>query len=140
MKNTLWLVLICALAGCASKNATLNKEGHVPSLLLGNYQDDYGIEYTIEETLWHQHPDARYHIVQWFPEDQYVIAQNDTANAHDGGLWTRIDWLELSGMEPFKWAFCMSAYNASSAEEAGKFALLSEKLRRRVATDIHSLV
>ena len=99
------------LAGCATQNPT-------PSLLVGNFEDDYGIQYTISEKLWHQKPDAKYHIVAWHPKAQYLIAQNDTANTSGAGLWTRIDWVELSGMPPYKWAFCLSAYKAATREEA----------------------
>lgn len=128
MKYTLWLVLSCVLAGCATTNS--QSADPAPSVLLGNYQDDYGIAYTIEENLWYQHPDALYHIVQWFPEDNYLIAQNDTSNVSDGGLWTRIDWLELSGMDPYTWAFCLSTYNASSAEEAASVRIAQRETPR----------
>lgn len=120
MKHALWLIILCVLTGCANRNVTREIGEGAPSLLIGNYEDDYGIAYSIEEGLWHQHPDTRYRIVHWYPDAQYLIAQNDDANAHDGGLWTRIDWLELSGMPPYEWAFCLSAYNAQSAEDAAQ--------------------
>ena len=118
MKYLFWLILLCVTMGCTNRKAVQNIEGSAPPLLIGNYEDDYGIRHTIGENLWYQHPDSRYRIVHWFPEAQYLIAQNDESNASDGGLWTRIDWLELSGMPPYAWAFCISAYNAPSAEDA----------------------
>jgi len=120
MKKFSWLLILFLFIGCETRNTAPGIEETAPLLLLGQYQDDYGIAYTIEEDVWHQHPDTKYRIVHWFPEAQYLVAQNDSSNPSDGGLWTRIDWLELTDMPPYKWAFCLSAYNASSAEEAAK--------------------
>ena len=116
-----WAVL--ALAACsapraASVEAQSRPEGTPPPLLVGTFEDDYGIEYAISERLWHQHPDTRYHIVRWSATEQYLLAQNDAANPGDGGLWTRIDWIVLPDMEPYTWAFCVSAYAAPSQAEA----------------------
>lgn len=88
------------------------------SMVLGNFEDDYGSRHTVTSTEWFHRPRARYHIVRWIPAKEYLIARNDPANPSDGGLWTRIDWLRLSGMPPYTWGFCMSAYNAASAEAA----------------------
>lgn len=118
MKGTYWLLIVCVLLGCSNRDASQKNEKNPPSFILGDYQDDYGITYTISDTLWLQHPSAKYHILEWAPEDKYFIAQNDTSNPSGGGLFTRIDWIELDGMSPYTWAFCMSAYNAESAEVA----------------------
>jgi hypothetical protein len=89
-----------------------------PALLLGSFVDDYGIEYEVSEREWVQYPDARYHIARWEPDGQYLLARNDSTNPSDGGLWTRIDWVQLTGMAPYEWAFCLSAYAAPSAAAA----------------------
>ena len=116
-----WSVL--ALAACAGPRAGSvasqhRTEGTPPLLMLGTFEDDYGIEYSISERLWHQRPDTRYRIVRWSAAAQYLIAQNDAANPGDGGLWTRIDWIALPDMEPYTWAFCLSAYAAPTQSEA----------------------
>lgn len=118
MKSAYWLLLGCILFGCSNRNTSQKDEKNPPSFLIGNYEDDYGIKYTIDDTLWFQRPSAKYHILEWVPEPGYLIAQNDSSNVSGGGLFTRIDWVELEGMPPFKWAFCMSAYNAESIEDA----------------------
>lgn len=89
-----------------------------PALLLGSFVDDYGIVYRVSEHEWVQLPDARYLISRWKPDARYLIARNDTSNPSDGGLWTRIDWVRLTGMAPYEWAFCLSAYAAPSAAAA----------------------
>lgn len=89
-----------------------------PFMLLGEFVDDYGIRHRIGERTWTQLPAARYHIFRWQPEREYLIAQNDSANKSDPGLWTRIDWLKLEGMAPYEWGFCLSAYKAPSAATA----------------------
>lgn len=86
--------------------------------MLGGFEDDYGIHYTITADAWLQHPRARYHAVRWNVEDEYLVARNDSANQYDGGKWTRIDWVRLPGMAPYEWAFCLSAYDATTREAA----------------------
>ncbi|MDA1081495.1 MAG: hypothetical protein O2973_07430 [Gemmatimonadetes bacterium] len=94
-----------------------------PAHLLGRFSDDYGSRYEISRTEWKQGSGARYHILRWNIAERYLIAQNDSANPGDGGLWTRIDWVELSGMPPYQWAYCYSAYNSPSAAVADTVSL-----------------
>lgn len=113
------LVLSCGLAACTSHAACVRGTPSVaPALVLGQFVDDYGIQYAITADEWHQQPHSRYRIVQWHVDQQYLIARNDAANPSDPGLWTRIDWMMLPGMPPWEWAFCLSAYQAATAVEA----------------------
>ncbi|GAB3507649.1 hypothetical protein GCM10027442_12990 [Emticicia fontis] len=80
--------------------------------------DDYKITYTINDTLWIQKPNAKYHIIKWNEKEQYLIARNDKNNPADGGLYTRIDYMTFENMQPFLWGFCLSAYNAKTEAEA----------------------
>ncbi len=89
-----------------------------PAHLLGEWEDDYGNRFTITSVGWLLHSSSRYDVLRWSTGDQYLIARNAAANPSDPGLWTRIDWVELEGMEPLRWAFCLSAYNAETAEAA----------------------
>ncbi len=107
------LVAVCllTLAGCAPR-ATLSP---APDLL-GAFVDDYDNAFTITPETWTQDPHGRFHIVRW--DGQTLIAQNDTANTHAPGLWTRIDWVRLDGMAPYTWAFCLTAYEAPTRAAA----------------------
>jgi len=87
-------------------------------LLKGTFEDDYGIRYTINDTFWIQHPGAKYHIVNCDTIKQYLLVQNDEANKTDGGLFTRIDYMNFTAMEPFRWGFCLTIYNAATLEKA----------------------
>ncbi len=109
-----------SLLACASRTAVHHEgaESAPPPQLIGAFEDDYGIEHVISEQEWQQRPDTRYRVVRWHVDDQYLIAQNDADNPGDAGKWTRIDWMRLSDMLPYEWAFCLSAYAAASAEEA----------------------
>lgn len=109
---------LLVLAACTKLGPQSPPRGRPDSLILGRFEDDYGSRFTITGELWTQHPRARYHIVRWRADAQYLIARNDSSNPGDGGLWTRIDWMPLSGMPPFAWAFCMSAFQAVSAAAA----------------------
>ena len=90
----------------------------LPSLLRGVFEDDYGIRYTINDTFWIQHPGAKYRIIDCDTTQQYLLVQNDKANKTDGGLFTRIDYMSFTGMEPFRWGFCLTIYNANTLEKA----------------------
>ncbi|HSU28325.1 MAG TPA: DUF1579 family protein [Chitinophagaceae bacterium] len=90
----------------------------VPSMLKGNFSDDYGIKYTISDTLWLQQPNARYHIIKWDTINQFILARNDDKNPSEAGLYTRIDYMNFSNMEPYLWGFCLTVYDAKTLEEA----------------------
>ncbi len=92
--------------------------GDPPSFLLGRFDDDYGGVHEVLPDEWRQGTSARYRIVEWNTAERYLLAVNDSANSSDPGRFTRIDWVTLTGMPPYTWAFCFSAYKASSLDEA----------------------
>lgn len=109
----MWIVGVAACASTSSANPST-----APAELLGEFLDDYGAQYRITNTEWTQLPRARFHILKWNVAGKYLIARNDSGNAIDAGLWTRIDWMDLPGMPPYQWGFCYSAYRAPSAAVA----------------------
>jgi hypothetical protein len=114
----LFFLISCkAPAKTTAKQSTSNL-----SLVTGNFTDDYGIRYTISDTLWVQHPDIKYHIIRWNDKEQYLIARNDMSNPSEAGLYTRIDYMLFQDMEPFKWGFCLTVYNAKTETEAASKA------------------
>jgi hypothetical protein len=115
-KHLLVLGAICIACSDGSSSGTGTPAA--PASVLGDFQDDYGIEYAITPSRWQQKPNALYHIVYWDSVGQFAIARNDASNPSDGGKWTRIDWLELDDMAPYTWAFCLTAYDAESRAEA----------------------
>ncbi len=108
----------CFLAGCTSLSSPGIATSSSPPPIWGDFQDDYGIQYTISELEWNQLPDSTYQVVLWDHDHQYLIARNGPNNLSNPNLWTRIDWMTLPGMPPYEWAFCISAYAALSAAEA----------------------
>jgi hypothetical protein len=115
-KHLIVLGSICIACSGGSSDETI--ASGAPAGVLGDFQDDYGIEYAITPVLWHQKPNALYHIVYWDSVGQSAIARNDASNPSDGGKWTRIDWVELDDMAPYTWAFCLTVYDAESRAEA----------------------
>ena len=89
-----------------------------PRWVLGTFQDDYGERYDITKHYWAQLPHGKLLIERLDLEHGFLIAQNDSANAYDPGKWSRIDWVKLEGMAPWEWAFCLSAYDAPTADSA----------------------
>jgi hypothetical protein len=112
-------VLACAASACATVRLGPPVATSLPPAeLLGEFEDDYESSFRITATEWMQVPSSRLHIVRWVPTERYLVAQNDAANRDSPGLWTRIDWVELDGMPPYKWGFCLSAYKAATRREA----------------------
>jgi len=101
-----------------SADTTQSVKKTLPAFLKGTFGDDYGITYTINDTIWIQHPGAKYHIINFDTTEQYLLVQNDKANKSGGGLFTRIDYMNFKGMEPYLWGFCLTIYDASTLEKA----------------------
>lgn len=98
-----------------------------PEFALGNFTDDYKITYSISDTLWVQNGYAKYHIIKWNQEQQYLVAKNDAANKSDANKYTRIDYMTFTGMEPYNWGFCLTVYDAESDEIAEKTAYVDRQ-------------
>ncbi len=90
----------------------------VPSIMLGEFVDDYGVAYTVAPAEWVQGDGTRYHIVEWDVPRQFVVARNDPDNPGAGGLWTRIDWVLFEGASEYEWGFCYAIYEADTPEAA----------------------
>ena len=90
----------------------------IPSLIKGNFTDDYGIRYSINDTVWTQLPGVKYHILVCDSTEKYLLLRNDDKNPSEPGLYTRIDYMSFSNMAPFYWGFCLTTYDAKTLEEA----------------------
>lgn len=104
---------------------------HMLNYVTGSFKDDYGIRYTINDTLWTQHPKTNYHILKWNVQEQYLIAKNGSTNPSEVGLYTRIDYMTFENMEPYLWGFCLTAYNAPSANAAESISAADRKNPRK---------
>ncbi len=102
-----------------------------PEALLGKFTDDYGIQYRISDRLWTQLPSAKFHVIRWNQEKQYLIALNDKNNPGEGGLYTGIDYMEFRDMLPYRWGFCLSSYNAISEAAAEAVEIADRKNPRK---------
>lgn len=109
-------VTLCV--GCTSDNQK------VPEYLTGSFKDDYNIEYELTEKVFYQKPETSFHILKWNIDDQYFIAQNDSLNSYDANLYSRIDWIKFENMAIYEWGFCLSAYDAPTADSAESVKLV----------------
>ncbi|MEX0723543.1 MAG: hypothetical protein WD053_06690 [Gracilimonas sp.] len=110
-----FLLLFSTLLLFAGCSFTSNKP---PEFMLGEFRDDYEIEYKVSNDLWFQKPNAKFHIEEWNVEEQYLIARNDSLNPSEQGLYTRFDWMEFENLLPYEWGFCMTTYGAETIREA----------------------
>lgn len=101
------------LAGCHPDAAPVAAQS-----IFGSFEDDYGSRYVVSESEWVHEGYARYLIHEFDVEEQYLIARNHEDNPTGAGLWSRIDWVQLEGMPPYEWAFCLTAFEAASQQEA----------------------
>lgn len=106
------LVIALAIFNKANGGVRNVRQDSIPKGLVGNFIDDYGIRYTITDSLWTQLLNTKYHILQWNLREQYIIARNDASNPSDTSLYTRIDYMNFENMEPWRWGFCLTIYNA----------------------------
>jgi len=112
-------IILFFFVACSQAKAYTNViTDTVPSMVKGNFADDYGIRYNVSDTLWTQFPDVKYHIISWNTTERYLLARNDDKNPSEPGLYTRIDYMSFSNMAPFLWGFCLTTYNAKTIEEA----------------------
>ncbi|QKJ31726.1 hypothetical protein HQ865_18785 [Mucilaginibacter mali] len=118
MKKILAIVLALSVFTVVRNYAQVKPVAKIPAHMAGSFTDDYGIRYIISDTLWLQLPRTRFHIIRWNLAQQYLIARNDAHNPGEGGLYTRIDFMRFTGMEPWNWGYCLTAYNAKSDAEA----------------------
>jgi hypothetical protein len=114
------LFLLSLLTNCktAGKNSKTKITVDAPAAFLGDFTDDYGIRYSISDSVWLQHPGVKYYLLRYDSTGQYFIAQNANTNPSEGGLYTRIDVMQFSNMAPWHWGFCLTEYKAKTMEEA----------------------
>ncbi len=112
------IALLAVVLAATALPAQSAPRGSAPAELLGAFRDDYGNDFRISDSVFAHLPRSRYRVVEWNVAERYLIAQNDSLNASDAGLWTRIDWMPFSGMEPFTWGFCLTAYKAPTEAAA----------------------
>ncbi len=124
MKKLNITLLLFSFAFFALAQKSKNK---APDFALGNFTDDYKITYSISDTLWVQNGYAKYHIIKWNQEQQYLVAKNDMNNKSDANKYTRIDYMTFNSMEPYNWGFCLSVYNAETDEIAEKTAAVDRQ-------------
>ena len=96
----------------------IQSDKSLPGWMKGSFTDDYGINYTITDELFFMEPKAKYHILRWDSAGQYLLTKNDEKNPSEKGLYTRIDYLQFSGMNPFEWGFCLTVYDAADTTAA----------------------
>jgi len=116
--STVWvpIVLSVLLAGC-DRELDLNyvAKSSPPSWLMGEFQDDYDITYSISDSLWHQLPLPPYRVQEWLENESAVLLRNQASDSSES-TWLRIDWMQLEEMPPWEWAFCISRWDAAGRE------------------------
>jgi hypothetical protein len=99
----------------------------LPSWIKGEFTDDYGIPYTINDSLFKLGSSARYHILLFNEKEQYLVVKNDEINPSEKGLYSRIDYMQFTDMKPYTWCFCLIIYNAPDTTTAKKFMSADRK-------------
>jgi hypothetical protein len=115
-------ILVMEILDAARESAKTGRVVHLtdplPSMIMGNFMDDYNIKYAITDSLWTQKPGTKYWIINHNAAEQYLIVRNDEGNASEGGFYSRIDYMPFQNMAPYQWGFCLTTYDAKTPEEA----------------------
>ena len=114
--NTLLLLVSLMALSCKTKHLPSGPEAI--SSMMGAWKDDYDISYIIEENTWKLGSDITFHIIEWNQEKQFLIVKNDESNAYNAGMYSRIDYLILNDMDPYTWAYCLTAYDKPTEDLA----------------------
>ncbi len=118
MQKLMVFFLFLAFTGIKNDRPESHLQDTIPAGLKGKFTDDYGIKYLIADSVWIQYPHTRFHIIKWNVKERYLVARNDDANPGEGGLYTRIDFMTFSNMEPWRWGYCLSVYDAKTDQIA----------------------
>jgi len=109
---------VVALATILSVAARLPAQA--PRDLIGTWADDYGSRHAVSDSLWAHDGANRYEILRWDSAGSFAIARNAASNPTDAGRFTRIDWIRFEGMAPWQWGFCLTTWNAPTADSAAR--------------------
>jgi hypothetical protein len=98
------------LAGCGGFAWSRLSE---PLAINGSWVDDYAYSHVIAQTTW-TNGDSVFHVSQFDNQAEYLVAQNDAANAWNPDLWSRFDWT----WDVDQLYYCQIAYDAASESDA----------------------
>ena len=108
----LFILLFFTFLSCKQVTEKQKADVLLPEYLKGHFEDDYGIHYWIDDRSIKLLPDDKYHILEVNDKAKYILLQNDSLNDYAPSFFSRLDYLELENMVPYRWAFCFSSYNA----------------------------
>ncbi len=118
MRFIITALLLLAQCSAPTKLPGPQTLDNFPATYKGRFTDDYGIMYNISDTVWIQEPGIKYHLLKYDSAGHFFIARNGAANPSEAGLYSRIDVIHFTGMEPWGWGFCLTEYKAKTVEEA----------------------
>lgn len=114
------VIACCFIVIIACGTARKSASNPLPAWMQGRFADDYGIQYIVSDTMFFMVPSAKYHIIEWNENEQYLLTRNDENNPTEKGLYSRIDYMKFEGMQPYIWGFCLTVYNAPDTATARK--------------------
>lgn len=71
-------LLILLNISCATTPKSNNNS--LPAFLIGEFEDDYGVQYQIDQQAFRLLPDDKFHIISVNKTDGFLILQNDSLN------------------------------------------------------------
>mgnify|MGYP003574859236 CR=1 FL=1 len=112
------LLLLACMTGRPKSTSYQALTLKAPPGLTGSFIDDYGITYTVTDSLFIQAPGIRYHIIRWDTAQQFFIAYQVPKKTPDSLVYTRLDYMRFSNMQPWLWGYCFTTYTAKNEAEA----------------------
>ncbi len=85
-----------------------------PLEIEGKYTDGWGGTHEVTSQTWTMDGTGVFQIAEYDNDGNWLVAQNDAANAYNPGLWSRMDWT----VHESTLYFCQTAYAAASQQAA----------------------
>ena len=104
LRSVLLMAAFLCISACAGDNT--DSQSHLN--IIGTYVDEFGTTQTITQTTWSDSFGDVFHILSYSNFQEYLIAQNDAANAFNPSLYSRFDWTRFNG----DLYYCQSAFDA----------------------------
>ena len=122
-KSIFLISLFCfcgLLINCTLSKSISSTDLSLPNEFKGKFEDDYGIQYEITDSIFSLLPNDNFQILKWDDMNEYMIVKNDLKNTFAPGLYGKLDIIRLKNMAPYDWGYCFSAYDAKSSGNAKK--------------------
>ncbi len=118
MKYLIFFIALMAVINisCGLLNTLDSRTDNTHQLFKGDFEDDYGSQYSINDVRWIQ-DSIFYSIEEHNPTEEYFVIQQIQPDP-ETKIFIRVDYMLFDDMEPYLWGYCYTIYDTTSHQEA----------------------